>query len=196
MSLRWYERVTRHYRVTGVQRGAWAFGPARLLSGDMFGFADREATLPEIDTLLVYPRLVPLIALGLPSDRPFGDFRAMRRLAEDPLRLNGTRDYVAGDSMRHVHWKASARRTALADQDLRRLGQPPAGHLSQHQHLRARVGRARSRFAGVRHHGGGVAGQLGMGAGTGGRALRQRRHAARRARSCASARPATATSSR
>ena len=36
--------MTRHYRVHGVQRGAWTFGPARLLSGDMFGFDVREAT--------------------------------------------------------------------------------------------------------------------------------------------------------
>jgi uncharacterized protein (DUF58 family) len=113
ISLRWYERVTRHYRVCAVQRGAWAFGPARLLSGDMFGFDVREETLETVDTLLVYPRIVPLTALGLPSDRPFGEFRAMRQLAEDPLRLNGARDYVSGDSMRHVHWKATARRNAL-----------------------------------------------------------------------------------
>jgi uncharacterized protein (DUF58 family) len=113
ISLRWYERVTRHYRVRGVQRGAWAFGPARLLSGDMFGFDVREETLEQVDTLLVYPRIVPLTALGLPSDRPFGEFRAMRQLAEDPLRLNGARDYVSGDSMRYVHWKATARRSSL-----------------------------------------------------------------------------------
>ena len=113
ISLRWYERVTRHYRVCAVQRGAWNFGPVRLLSGDMFGFAVREEVVQEIDTLLVYPRIVPLTALGLPSDRPFGEFRAMRRLAEDPLRLNGARDYVSGDSMRHVHWKATARRGSL-----------------------------------------------------------------------------------
>lgn len=113
ISLRWYERVTRHYRVRGVQRGAWAFGPARLLSGDMFGFDVREETLEQVDTLLVYPRIVPLTALRLPSDRPFGEFRAMRQLAEDPLRLNGARDYVSGDSMRYVHWKATARRSSL-----------------------------------------------------------------------------------
>jgi len=113
ISLRWYERVTRHYRVQATQRGAWAFGPVRLLSGDMFGFDVREEQAAQIDTLLVYPRIVPLTALGLPSDRPFGEFRAMRRLAEDPLRLNGTRAYVSGDSMRHIHWKATARRAAL-----------------------------------------------------------------------------------
>lgn len=113
VSLRWYERVTRHYRVGAVQRGAWAFGPARLLSGDMFGFDVREQTLDAVDTLLVYPRIVPLTALGLPSDRPFGEFRAMRQLAEDPLRLNGVREYTSGDSMRYVHWKATARRASL-----------------------------------------------------------------------------------
>lgn len=113
ISLRWYERVTRHYRVHAVRRGAWAFGPARLLSGDMFGFDVRENTLEQVDTLLVYPRIVPLTTLGLPSDRPFGEFRAMRQLAEDPLRLNGARDYVSGDSMRYVHWKATARRSSL-----------------------------------------------------------------------------------
>ena len=101
ISLRWYERVTRHYRVRAVQRGAWTFGPTRLLSGDMFGFDVREETLETVDTLLVYPRIVPLTALGLPSDRPFGEFRAMRQLAEDPFRLNGARDYVSGDSMRY-----------------------------------------------------------------------------------------------
>jgi len=113
VSLRWYERVTRHYRVRAVQRGAWAFGPARLLSGDMFGFDVREEELNAVDTLLVYPRVVPLTALGLPADRPFGEFRAMRQLAEDPLRLNGARAYVPGDSMRYVHWKATARRGSL-----------------------------------------------------------------------------------
>jgi uncharacterized protein (DUF58 family) len=113
ISLRWYERVTRHYRVTALRRGAWTFGPARLLSGDMFGFDVREEEVAHIDTLLVYPRIAPLTALGLPSDRPFGEFRAMRQLAEDPLRLNGARDYVSGDSMRYVHWKATARRNSL-----------------------------------------------------------------------------------
>lgn len=113
VSLRWYERITRHYRVQGAARGAWAFGPAQLFSGDMFGFAVRAVEVASVDTLLVYPRVVPLTALGLPADRPFGEFRAMHRLAEDPLRLNGARDYVSGDSMRFVHWKATARRNSL-----------------------------------------------------------------------------------
>jgi uncharacterized protein (DUF58 family) len=113
MSLRWYERVTRRYRLRGVRRGAWRFGPVDLTSGDIFGFGLRRQTIEDIETLLVYPKLVPLTALGLPALRPFGDLRTPRRLSEDPLRLTGAREYVPGDSFRHIHWKATAHRQAL-----------------------------------------------------------------------------------
>jgi uncharacterized protein (DUF58 family) len=39
--------------------------------------------------------------------------RSLRRLSEDPLRLMGAREYVPGDSYRHIHWKTSARRQTL-----------------------------------------------------------------------------------
>jgi uncharacterized protein (DUF58 family) len=63
--------------------------------------------------VLVYPKIVPLSALGLPALRPFGDLQTPRRLSEDPLRLVGARDYATGDSFRHIHWKATAHRQAL-----------------------------------------------------------------------------------
>lgn len=113
LSLRWYERVTRHYRVRGNQRGAWQFGPTELKSGDLFGFSERWEEVKQTQTLLVYPKMVPLTALGLPAHRPFGDFSAPRRMQEDPLRLRGARAYAPGDSFRHIHWKATARRREL-----------------------------------------------------------------------------------
>lgn len=113
LSLRWYERVTRHYRLRASQRGAWKFGPVVFESGDLFGFASQRKEFPEAQTLLVYPRVVPVTALGLPACRPFGDFGAPRRVMEDPLRLMGAREYRSGDSFRHIHWKATARRRQL-----------------------------------------------------------------------------------
>jgi len=113
LSLRWYERVTRHYRLRGVRRGAWQFGPAEITSGDIFGFATRQERLTEKQIVLVYPRLVPLTALGLPARHPFGDFKTPRRVMEDPIRLMGAREYVPGDSFRYIHWKATARRQEL-----------------------------------------------------------------------------------
>ncbi len=113
LSLRWYERVSRRYRVECTARGYHSFGPARLHSGDIFGFFSREAASPEVDHLLVYPRVVPLEELGLPAKQPFGGRRAPRWMLEDPLRVAGVRDYAPGDSLRRIHWKASARTSRL-----------------------------------------------------------------------------------
>ena len=76
LSLRWYEQVSRRYRIQCNARGYYQFGPARLHSGDIFGFFAHEAASPAVDHLLVYPRIVPLKDLGLPSKQPMGGRRA------------------------------------------------------------------------------------------------------------------------
>jgi uncharacterized protein (DUF58 family) len=112
-SLRWYERVTRPYTVLCNARGVHMFGPTVLRSGDVFGFLDRQETLANRQYLLVYPLVVPITRFGLPSRHPFGDNRAPRRLLEDPSRVVGVRDYMYGDDLRRVHWKATARMMQL-----------------------------------------------------------------------------------
>ncbi len=109
LGMRWYERVVRRYRIRGLHRGLWRLGPAQLRSGDLFGF-DIRRRIDETQTeLLVYPRIVPVTALGLPARHPLGDYQSSRRVIEDPLRMMGVRDYAQGDNFRHIHWKASAR---------------------------------------------------------------------------------------
>lgn len=113
LALRWYERVTRHYRLHCTERGAHVFGPVTLRSGDLFGLASRRLDLPARQTLLVYPKVVPLTNLVLPPRFPLGEARSPNRLHSDPLRVAGIRAYTQGDSLRQVHWKASARLGAL-----------------------------------------------------------------------------------
>ncbi|HSD84997.1 MAG TPA: DUF58 domain-containing protein, partial [Anaerolineae bacterium] len=108
-----YEKVRRRYRLRGERRGAYPIGPVQLASGDLFGFQRRRLAISDVDTVLVYPKIVPLAQLSLPAARPLGDFGSERRIVEDPLRLAGVRDYQAGDSVRHLHWKATAHRAAL-----------------------------------------------------------------------------------
>lgn len=112
-SLRWYERVTRRYSVSCTTRGVHAIGPTTLRSGDVFGFLNRQETLANREYLLVYPLVVPLASFSLPARHPFGDYRAPRRLLEDPSRVVGVRDYQYGDDLRRVHWKATARAMQL-----------------------------------------------------------------------------------
>ncbi len=113
VSLRWYERVTRRYRLRGTRRGVWRLGPATLVSGDVFGLGVRRESVETVQTLVVYPKHVPITALGLPAQHPFGEFSTRQRVLADPLRLMGTRDYRPGDSYRYIHWKATARQPAL-----------------------------------------------------------------------------------
>lgn len=112
-SLRWYERVVRHYRISGVRRGIWQFGPTQLRSGDIFGFDIRRQSVEAVDHVLVYPRMVPVAALGLPAHHPFGAYKSNLRIIDDPVRIAGAREYSQGDSFRYIHWKATARRHAL-----------------------------------------------------------------------------------
>jgi len=107
-SLSWYERLERRYTVRVTRRGAYRLGPARVSAGDPFGWVERSVEVAPGDLLLVYPRVLPLEAVGLPARRPFGDLTSRDRLFADPMRFAGVRAYRPGDPLNQVHWKASA----------------------------------------------------------------------------------------
>ena len=108
-SLRWYERIRRKITITCTARGYFPLGPGRLRSGDLFGITSQGKDLEEVDHLIVYPKIVPLEALGIPALHPIGDQRSRRPVLEDPTRTIGVRDYRTTDPLRRVHWKATAR---------------------------------------------------------------------------------------
>jgi len=103
-----FQRVTRHYQLRCYARGLYTFGPIKLHSSDPFGWLECEVSVPIHETLLVYPLIAPIEALGLTFMHPFGEQITPRRLLEDPLRVAGVRDYQLGDDPRRIHWKASA----------------------------------------------------------------------------------------
>jgi uncharacterized protein (DUF58 family) len=113
ISLGWYNRVTRRYPVTCDRRGLFAFGPTLIRSGDLFGIFSRESHIMKQHYLIVYPKIVPLEQLGIPSRQLFGDVRTRSHIFEDPVLTMGIRDYHFGDSLKRVHWKATARTRKL-----------------------------------------------------------------------------------
>ncbi len=112
-SLRWRERVTRRFRIACVQRGFYTFGPVRLQASDVFGLFSASEVDEKEDTLIIYPQVLPLEALGLPPKDPFGDAKAEEPLFADPSRAVGVRDHQPYDGQKHIHWKASARQQRL-----------------------------------------------------------------------------------
>ncbi len=107
------ERRTLRYTLRGRRRGLYTLGPVRLSGGDLFGQEDYHGEESGGTRLTVYPRIVPLQRLGLPSSSPFGHLRSRERLYADPSRVGGARDYAPGDSVRDIHWSASAAAGAL-----------------------------------------------------------------------------------
>jgi uncharacterized protein (DUF58 family) len=113
MAVRWFERVSRRYRLRCTRRGFYPFGPVRLQSGDIWGLFRQESVDRHLDWLIVYPQVLPLEALGFPPKEPLGETKATWRIFEDPSRAVGIRDLRPEDSFRRIHWKASARRQEL-----------------------------------------------------------------------------------
>lgn len=96
------------YMLEGRRRGYYPIGPLMVRSGDLFGISPEEEIRFSSDFLTVYPRIVPLTRVWLPSRSPLGTLRHHQPVFEDPSRVIGKRDYIAGDSLRRVDWKSTA----------------------------------------------------------------------------------------
>jgi uncharacterized protein (DUF58 family) len=104
------DSVGHGYQLTLARRGSYTLGPLVARWGDPFGLTERELVLAEPFEVLVHPRVEPV------QDRP------LTRLWEDPpirppvsrpwpsgMEFYGMRQYVPGDDVRKVVWRAFAR---------------------------------------------------------------------------------------
>jgi uncharacterized protein (DUF58 family) len=96
------------YSLLCRRRGYYAVGPLTLQTGDLLGLVRRRFIQIEADDIIVYPRVVGMQELGLPTRSPHVVLPATSHLFEDPARLMGVRDYQRGDSQRRIHWPATA----------------------------------------------------------------------------------------
>ena len=103
----------RQFELHCHRRGYYEVGPLSLQTGDLFGFAESSWQETTAQLITVYPKVYSLADLGLPSLLPFGDMRSPHRLYQDPTRMAGVRPYESGDSMRNIHWRASAHEGTL-----------------------------------------------------------------------------------
>ena len=97
------------YTIQAHKRGYYPIGPLSILSGDILGLnptVENEQQSPQYMT--VYPKIIPLSNVQIPSRSPQGTLRHNQQIFEDTSRLFGKRDYNPGDSLRRVDWKASA----------------------------------------------------------------------------------------
>jgi uncharacterized protein (DUF58 family) len=97
-----------HYTLHCQQRGYYPLGPLHARTGDVLGIEAPRTTQAPPDYLTVYPRVIPLARVRLPTHSPLVALPARWPLFEDPARVTGVREYDTNDSPRRIHWTATA----------------------------------------------------------------------------------------
>ena len=83
-------------------------GPATTVRSDPIGLLRREHAFDDVHELYVHPRTtsIPSTSAGLIRDL---EGNPTRRLVDADMSFHAIREYAAGDSRRHIHWKSTAK---------------------------------------------------------------------------------------
>ena len=105
-----FQTIRVESRWKAMRRGLYTIDRLVARSGDGFGLAQKESTLPsaEMPMIAVYPRAVDVdMAMFL---RPQWDTNIGNRgWMEDNTVLRGNREYNPGDNWKHINWRMAAR---------------------------------------------------------------------------------------
>ena len=101
------------YPISGRQRGRTKVGPLTVRMSDPFGMSSSTRSFTSTNSVVVTPEVVPLGSPGA-SRTPGGQadtmYRALAARGDDDLL---PREHRAGDDIRRIHWRATARQGEL-----------------------------------------------------------------------------------
>lgn len=109
MSVGGFEKVRRKLKFTCKKRGMYKIEEAELVSYDLLCQQTFVHRLSLHASLCVYPSLIDIEKLIPMFWHMTGGYKTRIPLFEDPFAFAGVREYTPQDSMRRIHWKASAR---------------------------------------------------------------------------------------
>jgi uncharacterized protein (DUF58 family) len=142
--------LTVEYLVRPPHRGAYSFGPVDVRCWRPGGWLWRQVRIPAAESAAVYPSVLAIKRYQLTLRRGMPLMQGLRR-ARPPgatTAFAGLREYLAGDEIRRISWKATARRDnpvvmeveaergqqAIIAIDCGRLMTAPAGLLTKLDH--------------------------------------------------------------
>lgn len=94
--------------IAAHRRGVIDVGPMTITRGDPIGILRREMRWPDVQRIHVHPVTVrvPSTSAGMIRDL---EGTPSTTLVDADLSFHAVREYVVGDSQRHVHWKSTAK---------------------------------------------------------------------------------------
>lgn len=101
------------YTCVDLPRGHHVWRGITVQSGDLFGFVQREKEFVLHSEVLVYPKVREIAVWQTVNERNTGATYTLNQVSEDVTSVIGVRDYVHGDRLNRMHWKATAKGTGL-----------------------------------------------------------------------------------
>jgi len=121
------EELEIEYEMSASRRGVYEHAGLAVVSGGIFGSAEVSRRLQVRSPLTVFPQIFPLqsFPFQLRSAAPVEALEWSRKgLGQD---YYGVREYVRGDSLRHIHWRSSARQGELIVKEYQQEFRPSSG---------------------------------------------------------------------
>lgn len=101
------------YRLRSIPRGEHPFTEVWVEFYDLFGFFTRQLLIPLADQILVYPSYEEIRSFPTVNEKNTGLTFALGRTSENVASVMGIRDYMPGDRINRIHWRATARTGSL-----------------------------------------------------------------------------------
>jgi uncharacterized protein (DUF58 family) len=101
------------YTINPAPRGLFKFNQIKVSTGDIFGFVLKNTSVSVEDQIFVYPQYQDIERWETGKVLQTGMKKVGKRSFTDYTSTVSVRDYVAGDRMNWLHWKASARSNKL-----------------------------------------------------------------------------------
>lgn len=108
-----FMQIKRRHSIRLLKRGFYTLDTVTLL------YAKRERAIHAPAEIYVYPKLVGIDELPIPSSSMQGDAYSRQWLIRDPFSVSGIREYRFGDPFNTVNFKATAKNAVLGINGIR-----------------------------------------------------------------------------
>ncbi len=107
------QQQTVTYQMLPLRRGLYELSALKLITTDLIGLFEFATSVAQPQQLLVYPKPIPLPDMWRTATASRGSYQTTRRTPGPGPDLYGVREYIPGDDLRKIHWKATAHRGKL-----------------------------------------------------------------------------------
>lgn len=111
--LRAYQRTKRRWYTKCTKRGVFNIENATVTCGDLLGIITESKAVPVNTRIVVYPGLIDVNEMFFTTRDILGEAVVKRFIMDDPFIVKGIREYLPGDPINKLNWKATARTNKL-----------------------------------------------------------------------------------